>query len=136
MSGRCPEGLRPDAGVHHHAGVSASDTSAVRLLAAWLHRRRELTDRVDGLLLHGPTAVDRVARRAQELRSWYAAEQEALEAFLSHAQQAGCGTPAPPVARTPPVADSPPKSYPPLHSVGEGNPVGRGASWAAGNSRT
>ena len=64
-----------------------SSTSAVRLLAAWQLRRRELSDRLDSLLLHGPTAVDRVASRADELRQALEAERVAFEAFVDVAER-------------------------------------------------
>lgn len=55
----------------------------IRLLATWHQRRRELTERIEALLLHGPTAVVRVRSRAEELRGAYAEELAALEAFLA-----------------------------------------------------
>ncbi len=66
-------------------------TSAVRLLADWQQQRRALSDRVDSLLLHGPTAVDRVAVRADELREALDAERAAFEAFVAGAEGAGAG---------------------------------------------
>ncbi|MCW2607710.1 MAG: hypothetical protein JWO60_2403 [Frankiales bacterium] len=68
------------------AGVHTSSAAAVRLLAAWQQQRREVTDRLEGLLLHGPTAVSRVAARADELRAALRAEQDAFEAFVRTAQ--------------------------------------------------
>ena len=73
-----------------------SSASAVRLLAAWQQQRRELTDRVDTLLLHGPTAVDRVAARAEELRQALEAERTAFEAFVAVVARPDRGS-APPV---------------------------------------
>lgn len=88
-----------------------SSASAVRLLAAWQQRRRQLGDRLDGLLLHGPTAVDRVAARTDELRAALDAERAAFEAFVELVHQPGRGT-APP---EPGYVDA--GSYPALRSV-------------------
>ena len=88
--------------------------AAVRLLAAWQQQRRELTDRLDGLLLHGPTAVDRVAARADELRAALASERDAFEAFVDLVRQPGRGA-AP--AAPPPPAYPGAHGYPPLRSV-------------------
>lgn len=88
-----------------------SSTAAVRLLAAWQQRRRELSDRLDGLLLHGPTAVDRVAARADELRAALETERRAFEDFVALVQEPGRGSaPAAP-------ALSPTDPYPPLRAV-------------------
>ncbi|MCU1691300.1 MAG: hypothetical protein JWM64_391 [Frankiales bacterium] len=86
-----------------------SSASAVRLLAAWQQQRRELTDRLDSLLLHGPTAVDRVSSRAEELREALLAEQRAFEAFVLHAVH-GAAVPVVPEVRAP-------REYPPLRAV-------------------
>ena len=88
-----------------------SSAAAVRLLAAWQQSRRELGDRLEGLLLHGPTAVDRVAARADELRAALDAERAAFEAFVDLVHQPGRGT-APP---EPVYVES--RRYPALRSV-------------------
>lgn len=85
-------------------------TAAVRLLAAWTQQRRELSDRLEGLLLHGPTAVERVAARAEELREALERERQAFEEFVAHSEPAGAG-PAPDVELLRP------RAYPPLRSV-------------------
>lgn len=100
--------------------------AAVRLLAAWQQQRRALTDRLDGLLLHGPTAVDRVASRADELREALETERRAFEAFVDVVRRPGRGTapdaaqpaaqPAQPPAEQEP-AYPPDSRYPPLRSV-------------------
>ena len=92
-----------------------SSASAVRLLAAWQQQRREVSDRLDTLLLHGPTAVNRVASRADELRRALEAERAAFEAFVAIAGQPERGTaPAPVVDRDArPAADA----YPRLRAV-------------------
>ena len=87
-----------------------SSTAAVRLLAAWQQQRRELSDRLEGLLLHGPTAVDRVASRTDELRTALEQERRAFEDFVALVQEPGHGA-----APTLDLTD--PRSYPPLHAV-------------------
>ncbi len=74
------------------AAVHQPSSAAVRLLAAWQQQRREVTDRLDSLLLHGPTAVGRVAARAQELREALQAEREAFDAFVDLATSSTAGT--------------------------------------------
>lgn len=80
----------------------------MRLLAAWQQQRRDLTDRLDSLLLHGPTAVARVAARERELRDAMLAEQQAFEAFVAHVAREGATPAARPEAVT---------AYPPLRAV-------------------
>jgi hypothetical protein len=92
--------------------VHRSSASAVRLLAAWQEQRRALTDRLDGLLLHGPTAVDRVAARAQELEQAMAAERAAFSAFVELVRSPGGGT-APAATAVPAQAHAQPR----LHAV-------------------
>lgn len=72
----------------------------VRSLAAWLQARRELSERVEVMLVHGPTAVQRVRRHLEEVRSAYARELAAFEAFAS-------GRGAPPGSRGPDVRPRP-----------------------------
>ena len=105
--------LRDDHRWPHHVGVHQPSAAAVRLLAAWQQQRRELTDRLDGLLLHGPTAVDRVAARGDELRAALESERDAFEAFVDLVRQPGRGTA--PAAPQPAYPDA--RSYPPLRSV-------------------
>jgi hypothetical protein len=82
--------------------VHRSSASAVRLLAAWQQQRRALTDRLEGLLLQGPTAVDRVAARAPELEQAMAAERAAFSAFVELVRSPGAGTaPVEPAAADP-----------------------------------
>lgn len=96
-----------------------TSTSAVRLLAAWQQQRRELSDRLEGLLLHGPTAVDRVTSRADELREALEQERRTFEEFVATVQEQvterGRATTLYPDV----VA---PRSYPPLRSVGDPSP--------------
>lgn len=99
--------------------VHRSSAAAVRLLAAWQQQRREVTDRLDGLLLHGPTAVDRVAGRQDELRAAMQAEREAFEAFVQVATQPGGGC-APPAPAQPRPAHE--HSYPRLRAVPSDSP--------------
>ncbi len=89
--------------------MTPSSASAVRLLAAWQQQRRELTDRLDSLLLHGPTAVARVSSRQDELREAMQAEQRAFEAFVVHAVTGSVDRP--------PVQEVPTTAYPPLRAV-------------------
>ena len=93
-----------------------SSAAAVRLLAGWQQQRRALNDRLEGLLLHGPTAVDRVAARAEELRAALEAERLAFDAFVAVATQPDAGT-APPAAEPAAQPLAEPRSYPPLRVV-------------------
>jgi hypothetical protein len=91
--------------------VHLPSTAAVRLLAAWQQQRRDLSDRLESLLLHGPTAVDRVSTRADELREAMEQERQAFEAFVALVQEPGH-------AATPYVdVVAPRSSYPPLRAV-------------------
>jgi hypothetical protein len=91
--------------------VPLPTTAAVRLLAAWTQQRRELSDRLEGLLLHGPTAVERVTSRAEELREALERERQAFEEFVALSLQADAGAAAD-------VDLLRPRAYPPLRSVG------------------
>lgn len=95
-----------------------SSAQAVRLLAAWQLRRRELDDRLEGLLLHGPTAVERVADRADELRDALERERSAFEAFVLGVREPHRSLPVP-VDRTPPGprGQQVERAYPPLRAV-------------------
>jgi hypothetical protein len=94
--------------------VPLPTTAAVRLLAAWTQQRRALSDRLEGLLLHGPTAVDRVAARTDEIRAALERERQAFEDFVALAGQPDFG-PGP----APDVDLLRPRAYPPLRSVSE-----------------
>lgn len=106
-------------------GVEPTAAAGVRALAAWLHARRELSERLEVLLMHGPTAVERVARHLQELRDGYDRELAAFDAFTQG--RGGDGVPCEPVrALSPgpaPAAHEPSpgqvrlEDYPPLRSV-------------------
>lgn len=61
--------------------MDPAQAAGVRALAAWLQARRELTERVEVLLMHGPTAVSRVQKHLDELRAGYERELAAFAAF-------------------------------------------------------